>query len=83
VERRNDVTEITHANECGCTGCRLNKGAAFRVVVEKEPEFNPLDKPWYNEPVTEFEYKEYRLNYRFIGDDGIEYRYELHHTGKM
>lgn len=79
---RQDVTKITHANECACKECREWKGEAFRFIVEPEPEFNPLDKPWYLESVTQ-QYKEYRLNWRYIDANAIEYRYEFFKKGKL
>lgn len=83
-KERMDITEIIHANECACMRCREFKKERFRVVKESEPRFDPAecDVPWYYAP-QKVEYEEYTLNWRYIGNDEVEFRYELHHKGKM
>jgi hypothetical protein len=85
MERRNDVTKIIHANECGCTDCRLRKGESFRVVKDPETKFDPAEcgVPWYFQPTPAYEYKEYRLERNLIEDDKIEFFYRFHHEGKI
>lgn len=82
---KDDVTHIVHANECACSSCRKSKGGYWRIYEEPEPLasfYNPFDDTVYKSTVK-VKFKEYRLNWRFIGDDAVEYRYELVKEGEM